>query len=606
MVSNKYIHIFVLFFSSTLLAQVDFEFDPIHVTASRIQNSLAQGMRNVTTLERDQIKKIPAQTVSDLLQWAGSVHLVERGNVQTDFSINGSSFEQVLVLVDGIRMNDPQTGHHNADFAITLDDIERIEVMPGHGSSMYGADGYGGVIQIVTREHQQNHLQVSVEQGSFQSKRGTASLAYHTGSFSHRLSFEKAVSDGYSIQMDGYSDRDLKTDYDTDILSYRGVLPMGNHRFTCQAGFKNHDFAAYGFYAPWPSREQTKTYLGNVDWQWQKNAQTGVQSKIWMKRHDDHFVLDEFNPEFYLNDHETVSTGFESTITRKYNQSNAVALGMEAVSDKLVSSGLGDHSRMRYALFFEGILQFLARTAAHLGVRSDYDSDWGFQLNPDFGLVYSWTSQLQMNASVGRIFRAPSFTDLYYNSPGNIGNPDLKPESGWNYETGIHWADSHFKVQTSVFVRDENGGIEWIKYQSNDPWQAVNIGDASVYGISLACEVKLNANWQIMINANQLKRHVTGEHDYTSKYEFRTPKHQVRIAQVFQLPRFASAGIYWNLIDREKSDVIHLVSLHAEIPIWRGAIFVDGKNLLSTQYEDIPGVVQAGRNFMTGFRLKIQ
>ena len=125
----------------------------IVVTAAAVPVELGTVTRTLTVITRDQIERLPVASVADVLRLSGSVDVRARGQrgMQTDFAIRGANFGQMLVLVDGVRLNDAQSGHHNGDIPVPLDAVERIEVLYGPGSSLFGADAFGGTINVITR-----------------------------------------------------------------------------------------------------------------------------------------------------------------------------------------------------------------------------------------------------------------------------------------------------------------------------------------------------------------------------------------------------------------------------------------------------------------------
>ena len=234
---------YILFLLPVFLsAQADYRLHPVEITASRLESSMAAETRELQVLDRKRIRSLPGISVSDILSVAGLVDLQSRGvnGIQADMSLRGSGFEQVLVLVDGVRMNDPQTGHHNADLPVSRDDIERIEVLTGHASSIYGPDGVGGVIQIITRHAQTTQTNVSFQGGSAGTTSAQLSQEFAGRHLTSRFTLAHNRSDGYRPT----------TDYKTTSLSGTSKWQSGPHRISAIAGIVSKKFGANGFYAP--------------------------------------------------------------------------------------------------------------------------------------------------------------------------------------------------------------------------------------------------------------------------------------------------------------------------------------------------------------------
>src|SRR5688572_3589103 len=138
------------------------------VTAAASPVELETVTRTLTVITREQIARLPVHSIADVLRLTAAVDVRARGErgVQTDFAVRGANFGQMLVLVDGVRLNDAQSGHHNGDIPVPLDAVERIEILHGSGSSIFGADAFGGTVNIITRKAVQSASAV-VETGSF-------------------------------------------------------------------------------------------------------------------------------------------------------------------------------------------------------------------------------------------------------------------------------------------------------------------------------------------------------------------------------------------------------------------------------------------------------
>jgi len=286
----KKLFVSLLFFicCKTLPGQVVIPMDPILVTASRLYSGAGADTREIAILEKNEIASLPVQSIEELLRYVGNVNLSNRGhgNVQCDFSIRGSSFEQVLILVDGIRYNNPQTGHHNCDLPVMLSDIQRVEVMPGHGSALYGPDSFGGVIHIITKMPQQKRSRLELRGGSYNTWMGRFSQSFRLGKTMNQFGIEKQNSDGYRFD----------TEYDICRLTGQSQTTWGQKTLTLSGGYLNKDFGANGFYADLPSHEETKTFDGRAAFRWHPNSSHSVKADLYFNRHDDHFILDIDGP----------------------------------------------------------------------------------------------------------------------------------------------------------------------------------------------------------------------------------------------------------------------------------------------------------------------
>ena len=221
--------------------------DSVTVTATRVPMALHSSARIVTLLDSVTIASAPAETVNDLLKYALGVDVRQRGamGMQTDISIRGGTYNQVAVLLDGINITDPQTGHNSFDFPVNLCDIERIEVLEGPAARVYGTSSLLGAVNIVTRKTPENVATASLEGGSFRSLGATASAEIrHQGGF-NSVSAGYQRSDGFSRNAAG----GLNSDFGAFKAFWHGDHDFGRRNLSWQAGVSNKDFGSSTFYS---------------------------------------------------------------------------------------------------------------------------------------------------------------------------------------------------------------------------------------------------------------------------------------------------------------------------------------------------------------------
>jgi len=219
-------------------------------------------------------------------------------DIQTDFSLRGSTFQGVLLLLDGQRINDPQTAHYNCDIPLTREDIEKIEVVPGVSSSLFGPDAIGGAVNILFKKPQENKIVIELGAGSYQEKYSLFSISRKKENSGIRFSLERQESGGFS--------------YDTDFKKFTGrldsILDIPYGEFNLGLGYLEKEFGAYDFYTPglgFPSFEWTKTYLFNTGIILDKEGLIIKPNFLW-RRHYDKFMLDKTGLRSkYLNHHQS-------------------------------------------------------------------------------------------------------------------------------------------------------------------------------------------------------------------------------------------------------------------------------------------------------------
>jgi vitamin B12 transporter len=579
------------------LSQDIFSPDPIIVTASRIRSVLTAGLREIIVIEKNEIDALPVGTVADLLSFVGGVDIQRRGGgaIQADFSLRGCAFEQVLILVDGVRINDPQTGHHNSDIPLTLSDIKRIEILPGHGSSLYGSNGYGGVIHIISNQADKNQLQFELTGGSYRTYSGTISQSIVNGNYKGRFSFERKASDGYRWD----------SDYNCSTFSHRSSIRNKIMAIDWSIGYTSKDFGANGFYADFPSRENTKTLSSIVNLIYGASTLFTVESKIFGRKHNDLFVLDFQRPEWYTNDNETYTYGGDAVFNLRFTENKEIALGVETVHEDLSSTNLGIHKRIRSAIYGEAVFSIAQQCVLDGSIRIDYEKLWGGQINPALNFRYDINSSLRFRGSAGKSFRTPNFTELFYDSPANKGNVNLKPESAWSWEFGMVFGRKYEKVEVSLFLRNETDRIEWITKETGTPWLATNIGRSHVSGVSINAQTEILRNCSLRIHYNYLNRVDENDRDYRVKYGFNIPKHHILLSAFLKLSSSIDQSIIINGKDRNKTPFYFLLDSKTSFHLHHTTLFINFLNILRTVYEEIPGVPMPGKTIQIGslFRL---
>jgi iron complex outermembrane receptor protein len=561
--------------------------EPVVVTASRLVSFPVSDLREITVIDRDEIASMPASSVADVLRLAGGVDLRPRGDagVQCDFGLRGCSFEQVLVLVDGIRINDPQTGHHNGDVPVPLGDVDRIEILRGPASALYGSDGFGGVIQIVTKSGRPKNGAAGVRFGSFGSLSSEARGSFRKNRWSGRFSAGRRTSKGY---------RD-DSDYDVIEMSHRSSVEFEDMALDASLGWTGKDFGAAGFYAPYPSHENTKALLGSLGMGWQVSQALSLHTRAFARRHDDRFVLDRNRPGWYLNAHRTWVAGFETHVNLQFAGNREAVLGFETERMTLKSSNLGNRAQNRFALFGETALPLGTRAVFSTGIRLDAQSSWSAEISPSFGIAVAVTDALKWRASAGRAFRAPNFTELYYVSPTDRGDPTLKPEHGWCFESGF----SIFDFEATLFRRIERDRIDWTSGEKGRPWQAVNVGRADVTGFSLNAFRRLSQRVAVRVSYEGLVRRERAS-GYFSKYGLYSLERLLSSSLAVKWPDGWNQGLFCVYKKREQSGAATFLDARISRGFGRFLASLEMDNLLDRCYEDVPGVPSPGRSFSAG------
>jgi len=447
--------------------------DTVAIVASRTR--LPDSARSIQVITRDEIARSAARTVADVLASVMSVDVYGRSAAQADVSIRGSSTEQVVVLVDGVRMTDVQSAHYTLDLAVPLASVERIEVLRGTGSALYGPDAVGGVIEIVTGRPRATVA--SVRSGSFGTVGGAISSGMARGSLAlgATADFDKA---------DGHRDG---TDYRNGQGRLSLASPLAGGTFVTNAALGIRDFGSADFYGPYNSVERTSTTTLDSRWTRAVGAWTlGVSAST--RRHHDHYVLVRDDPSLYENRHLSWQTGGE-VVARRDVGPVALALGADAAHDQLSSARLGGHRDWRTALFADAAVRRSA-TTAHVGLRGDHSSVYGEFFSPSLSASTLVTRWLRVHSNGGFGFRAPTWTERFYVDPSNQGDPDLRPERFWTGDFGMRASGNRLAFDATVFARRATRLIDWVKPADapNAVWRTMNVEAATYRGLETALD----------------------------------------------------------------------------------------------------------------------
>src|SRR5580704_6774762 len=473
----------------------------VSVTTALEPFPLAESDRSVEFLAPGDERPVKSSVV-DVLRGDPSLKLQARApaGVQADLSLRGTTFEQSLILLNGLRINDPETGHLNLDIPIPLDAVTRIDILHGSGSTFYGSDAIGGAVNLLTQPPAPGITIVgSAGAGSYTSIEQHLRASYTQGPVAEQLTGSRDTSDGF-IPDRIYSSNALASETwlttkpgTTDILLATSDRPYG----------------ASQFYGPYPSWERTKGWFASI--QQQLGSQTAAS--FGYRRHTDLFVLFVDQPAIYENNH--ITTSYEGALRRAQTlrPNTTLSYGVEADGDIIHSNSLGQHTRNQGAGYANLNLTALRRFSLSLGARDEIltgavtGTDNVF--SPSIAAAYTLTRTTRLRASAGHGFRLPTYVDLYSAHPTTIGNPNLKPESSWSYEAGIDWAptNSRLTLNAAVFRLQQKDTIDYSKLALAtpaltfaEPYQAVNIQDLNITGAETTLRLRLTDTQQLQFS----------------------------------------------------------------------------------------------------------
>jgi iron complex outermembrane receptor protein len=558
------------------------------VTANAAPVTPTSLSRSVTILSRDDLDRMGVSSIVEGLRLMPGVDVRARGprDIQSDFSIRGSTFGQALVLIDGFRLNDSQTGHHDGEIPMTVAGLDRIEVVDGAGSSVHGADALGGTIHVISRTGP--YATASLAGGQFGYVDAQASVA------------GRGIPAGLAIT--GWGSRSGGFTFDREFAQ-GGVAVRGSpaRGLTIDVRHQRRAFGANGFYGASPSKEWTDMTLAGATWQRDVRSWL-VLARGAVRHHDDRFRWDIARPGFAENLHHTNAAEATLSAARDLPRNVRLTVGGSAGGDWIQSSNLQEHRYGRGGAFGELLWQAHARATLVAGVRADDYSAFGAAVNPAVSGVVRVGERLRLRASAARAFRIPTFTELYYTDPNNIGTATLRPEHGWTLDGGGDWTSRAWTGSLSLFRRWDENVIDWIKSTPAEPFHATNVRDVTSTGF----EASLTRQW----HAAFLRLYYAGLTvdapgiTAISKYVLEYARHQS--GGSLSLPVTTALRVSVNVDHRHRVDgqSYDLVSLRLSRTLGRATAYVDGTNLFDETYHEIAGVDMPGRWLTIGLTLR--
>ena len=531
----------------------------------------------------------------DLLRLDPSVDLEERARdgVQTDVSIRGATFGQTLVLLNGQRLNDAQSGHHNMDIPVPLDAVLRVEELRGSGSTMYGSDAIGGVINVIAEPPAVTEFRLRTALGNDGINQQRASLGIAFRKVSEQVSFSRDFSSGFRPDRDY---RNLQFASTTRLVSSLGTSSI-------TAAYMDHPFGADQFYGNFNSWEDTKTWFAGL----QQQLGDLTTASFSFRRHSDLFVLFRDRPEVFTN--HTSDESYQAALRRHQEISaNATAFyGAETLHESIVSGNLGDHSRSRGAIYAAMDFRALKRFSLSVSAREEIYRSFSGALTPTVSGAMWLSQRLKLRASGSQAFRVPSYTDLFYHDPGNVGNPDLRPETARTYEAGLDWIPSaKVRGDLTVFERRVRDGIDYFRLSPDDIWQALNISNQKFTGAEAALHLTPSRTQTIDLRYTALR----GVQDTVplgfTKYTFNYPTHSGVVQwQVNPKGNFVFRTRV-GVLDRRSGDTYALWDVYAAMPHGKVHPFLQISNLANSSYHEILGVPMPGRTVIGGLELVLR
>lgn len=625
-----FIFLFVLLLVSTATAQESvktFNLNEVEVAASRSKIH-PDATRIVNIIDKKDIEKIPIQNLDELLDRIAGIDARQRSNggVQADISIRGGSFDQVLILLNGVNITDPQTGHYNLDIPIELSDINRIEILQGSAARVYGPNAFSGAINIITDGNRKSTVTSKQQAGSYGLVAQSLSGSYASDNFQSFASASYKQSDGY-----------LKnTDYKILNTFWQSKINTKNAGyFQIQLSAQSKQYGANSFYTlKYPDQfENTKTFLSSVEWNLEKPLFT-LNTQVYWRSHADKFDLFRYSSTNTPNFHQTDVTG--TKITSAYDwTAGKTTLGIDVRNEHIFSNNLGKNMTKPKLVPFEKDSVYYTKEDNRLlitamldhtvklknwtlsgGVSTTFNKQFGISTNGGIDVAYNFNRQLSLYTALNTALRLPTFTNLYYQTATHISNPSLIPEKSVTVELGGKLTLQHFFANATFFHRSGKNVIDWVKQPSEDKWQCKNLTNIDAIGTDINLEYQFQNILieRVTLSGTYLKLNKTAD-NFDSEYALDYLKNKIifgishkvykNISVNWSAAWYNRAGTY--TLNESLTDYkpFSLVNMRINWKLKKAIIYCDINNLTNQKYVEFGGLQQPGINFITGVQIHI-
>lgn len=591
------------------------DLDEVLIHGNRLNIPFSESTSEIQVLTAEDIAQYPVHTLNELLAYVGGVDLQQRGpfGAQADISIDGGTFEQTLLLLNGIKMMDDQTAHHMLNLPIPLIAIEQIEILRGSAARAYGINALSGAVNIVTKKNVPTQLSTDIYLGSSLQEKveGDGSGLYGGGGL--QLMGQWAATKHrqlLALSQDFTNGQRYNTAGTNSKLFYNGAYNFNKqHSIEAIASFIHNQFGANGFYAAPGDKESEEV----------------VQTALFSLASKHHFGQLKISPRVSYRHNKDDYRYFRNDLSkaRSIHSTKALlgelngqlstdigqfGLGFELRQADIESSNIGHHHRNNTGFYTEYQSHFSEKWLTNMGLYLNYNSDYGWQLFPGMDVAYLFNSRWKIAAGFGSGQRIPSFTDLYLNQlPGNIGNPNLHSERGWQYHLDLQHQAEDYQVKVGVFYRDISDFIDWVREEEQQPFSPVNYGHNRLIGSFIRASKTWNINEHHRLRG-QLQYHylhpnLTDQYsDKQSKFVAESLKHQLIFGLMYQYRNW-QFYVTDRYLKRELNQAYQILDLKINYRLKPFTLYLSGQNLLNSQYKEIAAVPILPRWISLGAKL---
>ena len=628
-------------------AQVNESIDTIVISTSRIPQQARHTGRNVTVVRADDLSKTYATSLDDLLQYIPGIEVQSRSafGVQGDITMRGATFSQVLLLVDGMRLNDPLTAHFNSYIPVTPAEIDRIEVYRGAAASIYGADAVGGVINIITKGNrigraEGQEIQGEINFGNNRLIQAQQGWSINKNNFYLGGGASISQSDGELISpvaADGSALDEYNSYFDIKTIGLAGGYKWNNGwQLNSRLAYDHRDYSARYFYTTSTfdkSEEVTRNWWNTI-----RLSKIGQKSStdfnLGYKYNTDVF---QFSPDFpSTNSHVSQLLNFNAGHLREINENISLRVGTQIDRRSIESTDRGNHSNWHYGIYAVSMMELSSDFYITPSLRLDYDDNYGVELSPQLNASYN-LKDITIRASIGRSIRAGDYTERFVSfnlgnlTPGrSLGNPDLLAESAWSEEIGIDLLlTSNWKIKSTVFFRQSSQLIDYIATQAEEIsnnqnlqagesyFYASNLTEINTKGFELESwwSQTLNPSLELQWSLGYSNINTTGPDDQVSIYVSSHANHLITSQMTLSNPSWeiSLTGLFKDRngriatgIQAETADSYSVWNTRLKLHLTKEfSAQIQMHNLFDTTYSDILGAPMPGRWLSAGISMNL-
>ncbi|WP_075349850.1 TonB-dependent receptor plug domain-containing protein [Algoriphagus marinus] len=580
--------------------------DEIIIQENRIQIPFSKQSRNITVIDKFQLETSPARSLQEVLAFVPGVDVRQRGvtGVQADIGIRGGSFEQTLMLLNGIKLSDPQTGHHMMNIPVPMVNIDRVEVLKGPASRIFGQNAYAGAINVITQLSDERFVRIQGYAGDFGMTGINFAGSLPVGNYKQNLAVSYDDSNGHQYN----------SDYKASNFFYEGGIDLNKQNsLRGMIAYTDRTFGANGFYTStfpdqWESIQTTLASLSHTI----SLEKFRLNTRGYWRRNVDEFRLRRNEPAFFQNNHTTDVFALEANGSFE-SKLGTTGFGLETRKESIESNNLGNRERNLMGIFLEQLVNLGSKVDLRGGIYSNYYSEYGWKHFPGAEIGFRANQNLRFYSGYGASFRIPTYTDLYYVGPTNIGNDQLVPEEAQNVEFGAKYSKGNLSAEAAYFIRSTDNLIEWTRPNEATPWQPQNFNKVDFKGLEISLNYRVNPTGkpiqikELNLSYNYIDASLNEQPGIETRYALTALKNQLIGGILIGIGSKAEWNTKVRNVERMSQDPYFLLDMRVDYNrTGKIGFFAEASNITNTDYIEAGTVQMPGRWFRAGFMLNLE